>query len=394
VRGKIPDLDPGHFRRAPRGKASPSLTGGLLAGCALEAGVDLSGSGRAGTYLQVDRSVLQREVLRGFGDHVEILPLGEALGRHRWLREHLWSLVPAAADRYTKAVAGSEQEGYFIRILPGRKVGLPIQSCLVMARSRTLQGVHNVVVAEEGSEAHLITGCLLHAGASSGLHLGVSEFFVRRGASLTFTMIHSWDETFHVRPRSAALVEDGGAFVSNYVLMSPVGSLQMYPATILRGKGSRARFQALLYGRGASLVDIGSRTVLEGAGCSSETVSRAIGADRSVIVARGTLTARTDRCRGHLECRGILASGKAVIRAVPELEAEGVPGAELSHEAAISPIAEEEVAYLMTRGLGREEALATIVRGFLNVDLLGLPPELQRRIDEHLAATPGEEAGM
>ena len=72
--------------------------------------------------------------------------------------------------------------------------------------------------------------------------------------------------------------------------------------------------------------------------------------------------------------------------AVPELSVKGAPGADLSHEAAISPIAEEEVAYLMSRGVQREEALAMITRGFLDVDLLGLPPPLQRAVDGHLSA--------
>jgi hypothetical protein len=84
----------------------------------------------------------------------------------------------------------------------------------------------------------------------------------------------------------------------------------------------------------------------------------------------------------------MLVSPEAAIHAIPELEADGVPQAELSHEAAISPIAEEEVAYLMARGLEREEAVAAITRGFLNVDLPGLPPALERSVREALAATP------
>jgi Fe-S cluster assembly scaffold protein SufB len=84
----------------------------------------------------------------------------------------------------------------------------------------------------------------------------------------------------------------------------------------------------------------------------------------------------------------MLVSPDAAIVAIPELEADGVPQAELSHEAAISPIAEEEVAYLMARGLAREAALAAITRGFLNVGQLGLPPAIARSVDEVLAATP------
>ena len=161
----------------------------------------------------------------------------------------------------------------------------------------------------------------------------------------------------------------------------------MYPLTLLRGAGARARFQAVLCGRGDSVIDIGSRVVHEGEGSASETISRTIGAERSRTWARGQLVARTDRCRARLECRGMLVSRRprsSRSRTGGRRRAE----AELSHEAAISPIAEEEVAYLMARGLAREEALAAITRGFLNVGLLDLPPAIARSVDEVLAATP------
>ncbi len=391
-----PDLDLSSFSpaaAAPVGKASLSPRG-AIGKASLRAGVDLGSQDRAGTYLQVDRSVLCSRTAGAFREEVEILPVGDALSRHRWLRDLWWRLVEVDTDKYTASTALDPPEGYFIRILPGRKTAAPVQSCLLLSTESSVQRVHNVIVAEEGSEAHVITGCTTHPRAKSGLHIGVSEFYVRRGASLTFTMIHNWAEGFHVRPRSAALVEEGGTFVANYVIMNPVRSIQMYPTTILAGKRARSRFQAILSGRGESLLDVGSRTILEGKGSCSESVSRAIASGRSTILARGSLVARADDCRGHLECRGMLSSPGATIRAVPELEADGVPRAELSHEAAISPIAEEEVAYLMSRGLPREEALSTIIRGFLNVDLLGLPSSLQRTVDSILAGTPLETSGF
>jgi hypothetical protein len=262
-----------------------------------------------------------------------------------------------------------------------------VQACLLIAETALSQNIHNVVVVEEGAAAHVITGCTVNR-ATGGLHIGVSEFFVGRNASLTFTMIHRWAPGVHTRPRSAVVVGEGGAYVSNYLLLGEVGSLQMYPLTLLRGAGARARFQAVLCGQGDSVIDIGSRVVHEGEGSASETISRAIGAGRSRTWARGQLVAHTNHCRARLECRGMLVSTEASIIAIPELEAEGVPQAELSHEAAISPIAEEEVAYLMARGLAREDALAAITRGFLNVGLLGLPPAIARSVDEVLSATP------
>jgi Fe-S cluster assembly scaffold protein SufB len=382
-----PDVDLKCYPPAGRGGSHRrSPVSGAVRAAALSAGVDLSEKSRA-TYLQVDRDLLCSRIGEEGKGLVEVSPVAAALERHSWLEECWWGLVDPGTDKYTSLVAAGHPEGYFIRILPGAKTEIPLQSCLMIAKDHTAQRVHNIIVAEEGSEAEIVTGCTSHRSAAAGLHAGVSEFYVRKGASLTFSMIHNWSEDFHVRPRSAAVVEEGATFVSNYIVTRPVRSLQMYPLTILKGRNSRSRFQSIIFGSGRSHLDIGSRTLLEGKGARSESVSRAIGADRSTITARGELTARTQECRGHLECRGMLLSKGACIRAVPELQAEGSPRAELSHEAAISPIAEEEVAYLMSRGLTREEAVSTITRGFLNIDLPGLPSLLQESVDRFLAST-------
>jgi Fe-S cluster assembly scaffold protein SufB len=383
-----PDLDLAafHVTQAARDAAERAARERQSREAALGVGVDLEAGDRAGTFLQVDQSVVARRVGARFGGRVEILPTLDAL-EAPWVSERLWSLVAPDADKYTAAAALHPTGGYCLRVRRGERLEEPVQACLLIAETALSQNVHNVVVVEEGAAVHVVTGCSVNR-AAGGLHIGVSEFFVGRNASLTFTMIHRWAPGLHVRPRTAVTVEEGGAYVSNYLLLGEVGSLQMYPLTLLRGAGARARFQAVLCGRGDSVIDIGTRVVHEGAGSASETVTRTIGADRSRTWARGQLVARTNRCRARLECRGMLVSTEAAIIAIPELEADGVPQAELSHEAAISPIAEEEVAYLMARGLDREDALAAITRGFLNVALLGLPPAIARSVDEVLSATP------
>ena len=384
-----PDLDLRSFHVEARGDAAGAGRGldRETHEAALAAGVDLEAQGRAGSFVQRDQGLLARAVAERFAGRLELAWSAEPAGRPPWAEAVWWRLVDPGADKYTAAAALSPTGGYCLRALAGARIEEPVQACLLIDETALSQNLHNVVVVEEGAALHVITGCAVQR-AAAGLHIGVSEFHVRRGASLTFTMIHRWGEGIDVRPRSAVLVEEGGTYVSNYVLFGAVRSLQMYPVTTLRGAGSRARFQAVICGRGDSLIDIGSRVVHEGEGSSSETITRTLGAGRSRTWARGQLVARTNRCRARLECRGMLVSPEAAIHAIPELEADGVPQAELSHEAAISPIAEEEVAYLMSRGLGREEAVAAITRGFLNVELPGLPPAVERSIREALAATP------
>jgi Fe-S cluster assembly scaffold protein SufB len=94
--------------------------------------------------------------------------------------------------------------------------------------------------------------------------------------------------------------------------------------------------------------------------------------------------------KAHLECRGLILSSQGVIHAIPELEGRN-KDLDMSHEAAVGKIAKEEIEYLMTRGLSSEEAQAVIVRGFMDTAILGLPPELQKGID-NLVKSCQEEA--
>jgi hypothetical protein len=87
-----------------------------------------------------------------------------------------------------------------------------------------------------------------------------------------------------------------------------------------------------------------------------------------------------------MECQGLILGEQGFVHAVPELEG-CTKGLEMSHEAAVGRIAGEQITYLMARGLSEEEAIATIVRGFLDVKIQGLPPELQRELDRVAAAS-------
>jgi Fe-S cluster assembly scaffold protein SufB len=208
--------------------------------------------------------------------------------------------------------------------------------------------------------------------------VGISEFYVKKNAKLSFTMIHNWAEDMVVRPRSAARVEEGGLFLSNYICMKPVQSLQMYPVTHLVGDDAVARFYSIIVGSPGSEYDVGGRIFLEKPGCRAEIVARAI-TNGGNIIARGHMVGKVPEIKAHLECKGLILNG-GVIRAIPELEGH-VDGVEMSHEAAVGKIAQEEIHYLMSRGLDEEEATSTIVRGFLNVDIPGLPAELKAEID-------------
>jgi Fe-S cluster assembly scaffold protein SufB len=127
-------------------------------------------------------------------------------------------------------------------------------------------------------------------------------------------------------------------------------------------------------------MDVGSRVLLKAKGTRAEIVSRAIPTGGKII-ARGHINGLVPEIKAHLECKGLILSDDGVIHAIPELEGHKQE-VDLSHEAAVGKIAQEELEYLMARGLSEEEATATIVRGFLHVDIEGLPPELKAEMDK------------
>jgi Fe-S cluster assembly scaffold protein SufB len=340
------------------------------------AGIDAAEKDRSGTYLQKDSAVIH---VRKKQEGLEVMPIKEALERYDWVQDYYWKLVNVDADKYTARAQLELHNGYVIRALPGSKVIYPVQACLYIDKDGLSQNVHNLIIAEEGSELHIITGCATSSHVKRGLHVGISEFYIKKNAKLSFTMIHNWAEEMMVRPRSVGIVEENGLFLNNYICMRPVKSLQMYPTTHLVGKGAVARFYSILVGSPGSNMDVGGRIFLKGAETRAEIVARTI-TNGGNIVARGDLIGEVPGVKAHLECRGLILNG-GTMHAIPELKGL-VDGVEMSHEAAVGKLAQEEIQYLMSRGLTEDEATSTIVRGFLSVDIPGLPPQLKAEIEK------------
>lgn len=378
-----PDLDISQYSRQPKNwEPCPisSLPEDIIRR-ALEVGVLPEQESRSATFFQIDHSVIFEAVQEVFEGKIEIMSAKEALEKYDWLKDYWWKVISVDTDKYTALAELAWDQGYFIRILEDQKVTIPLQACLFISTDNLNQNVHNIVIAEPGSEAQIITGCTLHSSVQRGLHVGITEFYVKEDAKITFTMIHNWAQKFDSRPRSGAIIEDNGVFVSNYMCFKPLKSLQMYPIAYCRGVNSRARFNTIIYGTGNSYIDVGSKIVLQNEGCRGEIISRVIATDKAQVYARGFLQGEHSNTKAHLECRGLLLSDEATIHAIPELMAKA-QGAELSHEAAVGKIAEEQIQYLMARGFSRSEAEALIVRGFMDVSIFGLPKDLERELQK------------
>ncbi len=339
-------------------------------------GIDLTGRGSAGTYLQVDEEAVEIDV-RAPG--LRVMNLQQAL-EEGIVDDYFWRAVPVDADKYTAAAElFGRRQGYVVIAERGAKIETPVQTCLLMSAPGAIQAPHNIVIVEEGAELHVVTGCLTMM-ERAGLHAGVSEFYVKRGGKLTYTMIHAWDEQTHVRPRTGVVVEEGGQYISHYVNMTPTASLQTDPKVWLVGRGARAHLSSVIVAKGDSVMDVGGTVYLQAPDTSAEIVSRAVTKDRAEMIARSLISAEAPGVRGHIECDGLLLSDQSRILTLPALDAKH-SDVQLSHEAAVGKLSEDQIFYLMSRGFSEDEATSMLVRGFMEVRVEGIPDELRRQIE-------------
>ncbi len=346
--------------------------------CLANAGLDVGEKECLVSFLQSDDEILISKTLN---PGVEILPIEEALEKYPWSKEFYGKAFQILEEDFFKDTKG----GYFIWVKKGIHTYFPIQACLFLKKRKFFQRVHNLIIAEEGAKVYIITGCTASYASQDSTHLGISEFFAKKGAYLNFTMIHSWREDTVVEPKSIAILEEGATFLSNYICLRPVRKVSMYPTAVLLGNNSKARFTSLLLASRGSFQDIGSRVIFRAPQTSAEVVSRGVSTGGE-IVARGHLKAESPQVKAHLECRGLFLSPQGVIHAIPELETN-YQDVDMSHEAAIGKISKDEIEYLASRGLSREEATGIIVRGFMDTEILSLPQVLKKEIDNLTAQT-------
>ncbi|MFA5429641.1 MAG: SufD family Fe-S cluster assembly protein [Candidatus Omnitrophota bacterium] len=336
-------------------------------------GMDFSEKDRSGSFLQQDSGLM---FARSLSDGLEIMEIKEALEKYPEAVGYFGANFRSTGRDFDRETEG----GYFIRVKRGHAIEFPVQACLFLKQQGFRQKVHNLIVVEEGAKAYIITGCSASHSASEGMHLGISEFFVHNGAYLNFTMIHSWQESVSVKPVSIASVGEEAVFISNYVCLKPVRDITMYPTALLHGRKARASFNSIILSHPGSLQDVGSRVALQAEETQAEIISRAVSLGGKVV-ARGHIKASARNVKGHLECRGLILPEKGSIYAIPEMETD-YRDVDLSHEAAIGRINKDEIEYLRCRGFSPHEAQSLIVRGFMDVGVLGLPDKLKAEIEE------------
>ena len=313
---------------------------------------------RSGSFLIQDSEIKEMESMR---EKVELLPLKEAMEKYDWLKKE----IPDVSE---------EHLGYFMRVKEGEVIETPIQTGFYMKESRE-QITHNYLLAERDSEVRIVTGCTASIG--KGKHVGVSKYDIKEGAKVSVAKVHHWPSSNTTRSIGKVKVGKEAQFISNYVAITPIKEETTITDVEIE-EGGVASMNSLVLAREGSEFEVKGQANLKGKGARASILSRAVSKGGKALTDE-KIIGNAEDTKGHIECDGLLLNDEGQIDAVPRLEANNSQ-TDLSHEAAVGKISQEELNYLMARGIGEEDAKSLILQGFLDVELEDLPEEVKRRV--------------
>lgn len=293
--------------------------------------------------------------------------------------------VPISDHKFVMLHAAVWSGGTFIYVPPGVKVALPFQAYFRMNAERGGQFEHTLIILGEGAEATYIEGCSAPRFEASALHAGCVELFVGRGARLRYISIENWSKnTFNLNTKRALVEADATIEWLNGNMGS--GRTMLYPMSILRGEGARADSLGVAFAGPGQIQDTGAKVVHAAPRTSASIRAKSISRGGGVSTFRGLIrmVRAAEESVARVQCDALLVGDGSVSNTYPAIQVENGTS-DAAHEATIGRIGEEQVFYLMSRGLTEQQAMKTVVAGFIEPVVKKLPLEyaleLQRLIE-------------
>ena len=327
-----------------------------------------------GLTIQDDTGTIDASFRRKWEDRgVTIAPMEEAVRQYPEARESFAQLYEPEESKLAAYHTAIWNGGIFLWVREGVEEEIPLHLFFLIQQEGLAQAPHIVILAEPHSKIKLIEGCTAPVLPRSSLHLDMTEAYIGQGAKVDLTVLQNWPEYVHTRPTQRVRVARNGRFSVTSVGLGPGKSNIADPQYIV-DRGGRVEINNVLIGKDGSHVDLGGEIKLEGRNSAGVNNSKAVVMDDSKVITRGKITAKNSDTSGHISCDALIMDDGAAMETYPGLSST-VNNAQLSHEAAIGEIKDEELFYLMSRGLSEEEATRMIVQGFVDPLIEDLPDE-------------------
>ncbi len=328
----------------------------------------------AGIAVQSDTSIVLNEFLKTWREKGLIMEsMEDAVRKYPALKDKFMGLFNPAESKLAAYHTAVWNGGVFLHVKSGLKVPVPMHLFFLIQNSAMAQAPHIIIDAEPQSEIHLIEGCTSPVLVRHSLHLDMTEAYIGNDARVKLSVLQNWPEYVHTRPMTRAVVGKNAEFINTTVGLGTGKSNVANPKYFVED-GGYAELNSIILGQKDFYVDLGGEIHLQGAKSHGLNVSKSVIMDRSHVITRSVIQANAPKTKGHISCDALILSPKANMETYPGL-ISSVDDSELSHEAAIGKIKEEELFYLMSRGLKEEEATQLIVKGFVDPLLKDIPTE-------------------
>lgn len=349
----------------------------------------------SGVKAQYDSEVVYGSLINELKElGVIFLGTDEALKQYpEYFKEYFGKIVPPADNKFAALNSAVWSGGSFIYIPKGVKVDKPLQAYFRINASHMGQFERTLIIVEDEAYAHYVEGCSAPVYSDSSLHAAVVEIVVRQGARFRYTTIQNWYQNVYnlVTKRAFAYKNATMEWVDGNI-----GSkvTMKYPAVFLMEEGARGEVMSLAFAKDGQHQDTGAKMVHLAPNTSSNIISKSVSKGSGRASYRGLVKVikRAKNCKSNVVCDALLLDPESRTDTYPYMKIEN-KNVKIGHEASVSKVGEEQLFYLMSRGLSEDEASALIVNGFIEPIIKQLPMEyaveLNRLIELEMEGSVG-----
>ncbi len=309
-----------------------------------------------------------------------------ALKEHPELfKKYFSKLVPPTDNKFAALNSAVWSGGTFIYVPKGVRCDIPIQTYFRINAENTGQFERTLIIVDEGASVHYVEGCTAPTYSSNSLHAAIVEIFTHKDAYCRYTTIQNWsDNVYNLVTKRAKAYE--GATVEWIDGNLGADTTMKYPSVFLDGPGARGTMLSIAFAGATQIQDTGAKMIHNAPNTSSSIVSKSIAKDGGEVNYRGQVTfgAKSAGSISHIECDTIIMDDLSKSDTIPFNEIHNSDVA-LEHEAKVSKISEEQLYYLMSRGISEAEATEMIVMGFVEPFTKELPMEYAVELNRLIA---------
>ncbi|MAG85774.1 Fe-S cluster assembly protein SufB [Candidatus Poribacteria bacterium] len=331
----------------------------------------------AGVGAQYDSEVVYhsaREELEKIG--VLFLDTDTALKEHPELfREYFGTVIPSLDNKFAALNSAVWSGGSFIYVPPGVKVDYPLQAYFRINTESMGQFERTLIVVDEGAEIHYVEGCTAPTYSSESLHSAVVEIICKPHSRVRYTTIQNWAGNVYNLVTKRAMAYEGATM--EWVDGNLGSKLTMkYPSIYMVEEGAHGEILSIAFSGANQHQDAGGKVVHLAPNTTSRIISKSISKNGGRSSYRGLLKVAKNAtgCKSNVVCDALMLDSDSRSDTYPYIEVD-TADVTVEHEARVSKIGEEQLFYLMSRGLSEEEASTMIVNGFIEPLVKELPME-------------------